>query len=249
MHQILKKTLIVAGLVIGLAGCHTNNETALQDKRTDRTLPIGYYSNENHEKSGNGGNAIILEGSDNDGPAVEIMDHTMGKESETNKRVMRSNNSASAPNPSAPLIDAKNARFGDPSLGGSDINYHGHLNNANSTQRKSYYNGYDGKLAEEVTTAAKSVENVKDARTIIYENNVIIGLQSRNGNLDEATKRNVHQAIRHHVADRNIYYVTNESRFNALKIMDNDLKNGGNREQINTEIKNLIRSINNNHRQ
>ena len=81
----------MAGLVIGLAGCNTNDETALQDKRTERTMPIGYYSNENHEKSGNGGNAIILEGSDNDGPAVEIMDHTFGRESETNKRVMRSN--------------------------------------------------------------------------------------------------------------------------------------------------------------
>ena len=103
MHQILKKSSIVVGLMIGLTGCNTNDETALQDKRTERTTPIGYYSNENHEKSGNGGNAIILEGSDNDGPAVEIMDNTLGRESETNKRVMRSSNSNTEPK-SAPLL-------------------------------------------------------------------------------------------------------------------------------------------------
>lgn len=246
MHQILKKSSIVAGLVIGLTGCNTNDETALQDKRTERAMPIGYYSNENHEKSGNGGNAIILEGADNDGPAVEMMDHTLGRESETNKRVMRSSNSDSKLNSAAPLIDDKNARFGDPMFGASDINYHGHLNNVNSTQRKSYHNGYDGKLAEKVTTAVKGTENVKDARTIVYENNVIIGLQLRNGNLAQETKRNVHQAVQRHVDGRTVYYVTNESRFNAIKAMDNDLKNGSNREQINTDIKHLIRSINSN---
>ena len=247
MHQILKKSSIVVGLMIGLTGCNTNDETALQDKRTERTMPIGYYSNENHEKSGNGGNAIILEGSDNDGPAVEIMDHTLGRESETNKRVMRSSNSNTEPK-SAPLLEDNNARFGNPMFGDSDINYHGHLNNANSTQRKSYHNGYEGKLAEKVTTAVKGIENVKDARTIVYENNVIIGLQLGNGNLAEETKRNVHQEVQRLVDSRAVYYVTNESRFNAIKAMDNDLKNGSDREQINTDIEHLIRSINKNQR-
>ena len=126
MPQILKKSSILAALVIALAGCNINDETALQDKRTERTLPIGYYSNENHEK--NGGNAIILDGADNDGPLVEIMDHTLGKESERNNSVMRSNNSDSEMNPLAPVNERKNTRLGEPMFGQRDENYHGHLN-------------------------------------------------------------------------------------------------------------------------
>lgn len=242
MQQFLKKSSIYATIVIGLTGCSTNDETALQDKRTERTLPIGYYSNENHEN--NGGNAIILEGSDNDGPAVEIMDHTLGKESETNRRVMRSSNSDSELNSLAPVDNRNNQRSVDPLIGQRAINYHGHLNNANSTQRQSYYTGYEGKFAERITTAVKGVQNVKDARTIVYGKNVIIGVQLANGNLVEETKRNIQQDIQKHVDGRTVYYVTNESRFNAIKAMDNDLRNGSSKEHINTDIKKLIRLMN-----
>lgn len=228
--------------MIGLTGCNTNDETALQDNRTKRTMPIGYYSNENHEN--NGGNAIILEGSDNDGPAVEIMDHTLGKESETNRKVMRSSNSDSESNSLAPVKNPNNQRKVTPYIGQGDYNYHGHLNNMNSTLRQSYYKGYEGKFAERVTAAVKGVENVKDARTIVYKNNVIVGVQLADGNLAEETKRNIQQVIQRHVDGRTVYYVTNESRFNAIKAMDNDLKNGSNREQINTDVEKLIQLLN-----
>ncbi|MBB6445896.1 YhcN/YlaJ family sporulation lipoprotein [Bacillus benzoevorans] len=242
MRQFLKKSSIFAALVIALTGCNTNDETALQDKRTDRTMPIGYYSNENHEN--NGGNAIILEGSDNDGPAVEMLDHTLGKESENNRRVMRSSNSDSESNSLAPVDNRNNQRSVKPLIGRSDINYHGHLSNADRIQRQSYYEGYEGKFAERVTTAVMGVQNVKDARTIVYGKNVIIGVQLANGNLAEETKKNIQQAVQRHVDGRTVYYVTNESRFNALKAMDNDLKNGVSREQMNTDIEKLIRLLN-----
>ncbi len=52
------------------------DETA-KDGRTDATLSIGYYSNEKHENKG--GNAVLLDGADNDGPVTEIMDHSLGQ--------------------------------------------------------------------------------------------------------------------------------------------------------------------------
>ncbi len=52
--------------------------------------PVGYYSNENHEN--NGGNAVLLDGADNDGPVTEIMDHSLGAERNTNQRFLRVRN-------------------------------------------------------------------------------------------------------------------------------------------------------------
>nr|WP_295969669.1 YhcN/YlaJ family sporulation lipoprotein [uncultured Bacillus sp.] len=239
MQQYLKRTAILAAIAVGITGCNKNDDTALQDKRTDRTLPVGYYSNENHEKTG--GNAIILDGADNDGPAVEILDHTLGKERETNKNVIRTRNKEV--NPLAP-VNNRNSRVGVPILGARDTNYHGHLNNVENTQRKSYENGYSGKFAERISTAVKGVPNVKDARTIVYGKDVIIAVQLENGIQANETKRQIQQAVSRHVDGRTVHYITNESRFNAVKVIDNDLKNGRVREQINMEIERLIRTAN-----
>lgn len=72
-------TLSIAAVFIGMAGCGADNEEASQNGEGGGTLPIGYYSNENH---GKGGNAILNE--ENDGPITEIMDHTFGGEGKGN---------------------------------------------------------------------------------------------------------------------------------------------------------------------
>ena len=87
--QKYQKFGLVPILLLGLVGCGNGDQTA-KDVRTDEPLTVGYYSNENHENKG--GNAVLLDGADNDGPVTEIMDHSLGAERNTNQRFLRVRN-------------------------------------------------------------------------------------------------------------------------------------------------------------
>ena len=72
--RMLLKWLCLAAAVIMIQGCGANNDGV--GGAGKGALPIGYYSNENHEKDGKS----ILNADDNDGPLTEFLDHTMGAE-------------------------------------------------------------------------------------------------------------------------------------------------------------------------
>lgn len=133
---------VIGFLSIGLAGCG-NDESAVQDRNTNRVQPFGYYSNENHQ---NGGNVQILD--DNDGPLIEIMDHSLGTEG-TNGRNDRQqylevkDENGNPKNPTRPLADTDRNFFErDNRFSRSDANYHGHLdgNRASTLRSTTDYN-------------------------------------------------------------------------------------------------------------
>ena len=239
MQQHIKFWLIPSIFIIGLTGCGNSNETAVQDQRNDETIPIGYYSNENHD--GNGGNAILLE-DDNDGPATETLDHTLGREREVNRQSVQKmkNNSG--------IYKINNrdiANDGEYNLGSNDKNYHGHLNNNDLPTRQSYYTGNDGKLSDQITNEAKRVGNVKDARTVIQDKNIIVGVLLNDKTKADETRRNIKNALEPYADGRNVKVMTNESQYNRIKVINNDLRNGGPNDQLNKEIKNLNEANNN----
>ncbi len=109
---------------IGLAGCG-NDESAVQDRNTERAQPFGYYSNENHH---NGGNVQILD--DNDGPITEMMDHTLGTEGTNDRRQILDvkDENGNPGNPTLPLAENDRNFFErDNRFSRSDANYHGQL--------------------------------------------------------------------------------------------------------------------------
>jgi spore cortex protein len=247
-----RKLGLLSILFVSLVGCGNGDKTTVQDQATGDTTPMGYYSNENHKN--NGGNAVLLDGADNDGPVTEIMDHSFGAERNTNQRFLRVNNKNdnNQANNISPMNNANpnpiengyqdNLNSRDPLIGGSDQNYHGQINNSNHATRQSYYNGNSGKLSGKITKVVGDVDNVKDAETVIYENNVIVGVQLNNAKLEGETKRKIQQAIQSQVKGRRIQVITNPSQYNRLKTINNDLRNGGPRGEINKDIKNLIQT-------
>lgn len=118
---------IIGLLSIGLAGCG-NDESAVQDRNTERAQPFGYYSNENHH---NGGNVQILD--DNDGPITEMMDHTLGTEGTNDRNDRRQildvkDENGNPGNPTQPLAENDRNFFErDNRFSRSDANYHGQL--------------------------------------------------------------------------------------------------------------------------
>jgi spore cortex protein len=217
-------------MALGLVACGTNNEGASDNGQGNQPLPMGYYSNENHEESG--GNADWLN-EDNDGPLTEMMDHTIGGESQD--REIRGVNNNAAPQ----------GKHGNTLFSRSDKNYHGHLNGNNSEARSSYYTNYDGNLAKKVGKEAATVVNVTDARAVIHDNQVIIGAILEDPQRADETKSSIRDAVKRHVNGKSVTVVTDEGTYNRIRTIDNTLREAGPRDQVNEDIDNMFRSINN----
>ncbi|MCQ6273547.1 YhcN/YlaJ family sporulation lipoprotein [Bacillus sp. V3B] len=256
MQQYRKLWMLSTIFIVGLTGCGQDDETAFQDKRTENTMPMGYYSNEEHES--NGGNAVLLDGSDNDGPAVEIMDHTWGVERETNKRYLRVNNENNKQLINSHMVNNQmtnntlrdilpdGVNTGDPTLGRSDVNYHGHMYMANQPTRQSYYNGYAGDYSKRITQATENVENVKEAQAFVDDEKVIIAVRLNDKMRVEETEKDIQEAVNPLLSGRTAQIVTNESQFNRIKVIDHDLRKGRSKEPLDKEMENVPQSNRNN---
>lgn len=220
-------TLISA---IGLVGCGNNNEGAQEGERGNQPLPIGYYSNENHEESGGNAN---WQNEDNDGPFTEIMDHTLSGEGKN--RNMRGVNNQAAPD----------GEFRDTLFSRNDMNYHGHLNKNDGGARSSYYTDYDGNLTKKVNQAAASVDNVADARSVVQGDKIVIGVVLKDANHIDETKSAVKNAVKKHVNGKSVTIVTNDSTYSRIRTIDNELREGGPKDQLEKDIDNLFQSVSN----
>jgi spore cortex protein len=239
---------LVPILLVSLVGCGKADQTA-ENGRTNEPLSVGYYSNENHENKG--GNAILLDGADNDGPITEMMDHSLGAERNSNQRFSNVNNLSdndlvnnSNPNPNpieTRYQDNLNSR--EPLMGGNRQNDDGHSNQSNHATHQNYYNG---NMSKRVTQLVGKVENVKETKTVIQGNNVIVGVRLNDKSREGETIKNIQKAIEPQLNGRKFYLITNDHQFRQLRKIDKDLRNGGPNDELNLEINKLIQMNNNN---
>lgn len=202
----------LAFLMIALTACGSNQGA----NGDDSPMPIGYFSNEQHEESG--GNARWLN-EDNDGPVTEMMDHSLGGEGK---------NEASQED--------------ETEFSRTDRNYHGHLNENNGGARSSYFTAYEGQLAKDLSERAESVVNVATARAIIHGDKVMIGAVMEDRNREEETKTAIKDAVEELLQGRKLYIDTKEGNYSRIKTLDNNLREGSPKEEIDREIKNMFQS-------
>ncbi|HYK72626.1 MAG TPA: YhcN/YlaJ family sporulation lipoprotein [Pseudoneobacillus sp.] len=226
-----------AVMAIGLVGCGNNDKAGVQN-RNNAAQPMGYYSNENHK-----GNARVL--NDNDGPVTEMMDHSYGAEGTRNVRKVGDGNGNSA-NPTLPLANTdRNLLQRDNRFSHSDANYHGHLNDNTKKARSSYFTAYEGELTEKIGNVTGAVPNVEDVRSVTYGSNVLIAVDLTDYSREEETKRDIVEAVQPYLRGRSVTVVTDEGTFSRLRQIDNDLRNGGPRERIDTDLKNMFQTFKN----
>lgn len=209
---------VAAIMSLGLVGCGINdNKTAIQDRNNDTVQPVGYYSNENH-RSNRGGNVQILDKTDNDGPVTEWMDHTLGNEGQHYRRLQNDGFSR------------------------KDVNYHSHLGFNDRKPRSSYYEGYDGNFINQINHAAH-VNNVRDVQSLVSGNDVLIAVNIADNSRKQETIANIRQAVNPFLNGKNSRIVTDPATFNRIKRIDNDLRQGGPRDQINLDTENIFNSL------
>jgi spore cortex protein len=239
-----KKYLVLplsAVMAFGLTGCGNDDDAAVQNRNNDTAQPMGYYSNENHN-----GNARVI--NDNDGPVTEWMDHSLGDEENNNnqRQVNNRTENGNPANPTRPLATTdRNLLQRDNRFSNGDANYHGHLNDNTNKPRSSYYNAYEGELTDKIGDVTGKVPNVEDVRSVTYGSNVLIAVDLTDFSKEEATKRDIKEAVQPYLRGRSVTVVTDEGTFSRIRNIDNDLRNGGPRDQINTDLRKMFQNFKN----
>jgi spore cortex protein len=147
-------------------------------------------------------------------------------------------------NPSRPLADYDKSFYQrDNRFSRSDANYHGHLDNNAREGRRSYYTAYEGQLSEKLGDKTSAVPNVEDARTVIYGSNILIAAVLADYSREEQTKQEIQKAVAPYLRGRNCTIVTDTGTFSRIRNIDNDLRDGGPREQIDLDIKDMFHSL------
>lgn len=189
-----------------LSGCGVNNDQTADENRVNVAQPMGYYSNENHEKN-NTGNVTIIDGQDNDGPLVEMMDHTFGEEGKNNGN----QNVKTAP----------------------------------IENNKTKENTYNTELAEKMANTTEKVENVKEANSLVYGDNVIIAIQVNDTSQISQTKDQIKNKLSPYVQGKDMSVITDRAIFSSIEDINKAIRNGQTDKTITNHINELIRDIDN----
>ncbi|GKU81417.1 YhcN/YlaJ family sporulation lipoprotein [Niallia sp. NCCP-28] len=204
------------GLSICLTGCGISDEEA-NNKEINNAKPMGYYSNEHHERN-NGGNARILDNEDNDGPLVEMMDHTLGEEGQTG----------------ASNVENVNDRRQTRAETKEEITNRGNRTNVT----------YDNQLAKTIDQKSASVKNIKDAHSLVYGNNVLLAVQMYDKREMDATKKRLEKKITPYAGDKNISIITDQGIFSGIEEINKKIREGKPNKTITNNIEDIFEQLN-----
>lgn len=219
MRKVKLVAPVLLTLSFGLTGCGVNEDETADRNRLNNTRPIGYYSNEQHEGNNGVGNT------DNDGPITEMMDHTFGDEGNRNGSKVRNVNNRNGTN-----VRNINNRNND----------HDNVNTNDRDERVSY----DTELAEKISDRVTKMDNVKNARTLVYRENVLVALEVENTKNIAKTKAQVKDKLNDLLNGRDISVVTDRGVFNSIEDINRSIRNGQPRQTINNNIENIFQDLN-----
>lgn len=220
MHKNKLVAPVLLTLTFGLAGCGVNEDETADQNRLNNARPIGYYSNEQHEVNNDNRSTT-----DNDGPITEMMDHTFGDEDNRN------------------------------GIGGQDVNNRDgvnvrNVNNRNTTRDNSNIDNredkvsYDTDLAEKVSNVAAKIDNVKNARSIVYGDNVLVALEVENTKNIEQTKTKVKDKLDDSLNGRDISVVTDRGIFTSIEDINRSIRKGQPQQTITNNIEHIFNDLN-----
>ncbi|GAA1370322.1 YhcN/YlaJ family sporulation lipoprotein [Peribacillus frigoritolerans] len=125
----------------------------------------------------------------------------------------------------------------------SDRNYHGHESKPLKA-KSSYYNSYEGTLADRVNGVANKVEQVSDARTIIMQDEMLVALLLDDYSQANDVKQRIKKEIGPLTNGRTLYVTTDEGVYFRTMTLDNNLRDGDTREMIILDANDMFDNLN-----
>lgn len=124
-----------------------------------------------------------------------------------------------------------------------DRNYHGHESKP-LRARSSYYNAYEGELADQVNGVANSEDSVIDSRAIIMEDEMLVALLLDDYNQAKAVKESVMKKVEPLTEGRTLNVTTDKGVYFRTMTLDNNLRDGDTRDSIILDANDMFDNLN-----
>jgi spore cortex protein len=209
-------------LAVGLSGCANDDRAAMDKDNKNMGQPVGYYSNENHKNGSNG-----MPG-DNDGPFTELMDHNLGIENQANNEERRKqfrdrDENGNPPNPTKPLANHDHNFFQrDNEFSTSDVNYHGHTNQRLGNTKTTTKPENQDRITEKIKSKVADIENVREIRSVLYGNSVMVSVKLNNNKRAEETKRAIQNTVKPMVDGKSVQVIVDDGALGRDGNRNND---------------------------
>jgi len=165
---------------------------------------------------GNTNQDLDNDGNDSELPLGYYSNERHEQESTGNARVLGNQDN------DGPLTEAMDHTFG---LEGQQ----NRVKARNVNQQKSLgdnVNAYDTELADKINNAALKVKNVKDVRTVVYNDNVLIALEVNNRKTINATKADVRKNVGSYIKGKEASIVTDKGIFLNIDSINKGIRKG-----------------------
>jgi spore cortex protein len=105
-----------------------------------------------------------------------------------------------------------------------------------------YHEDYDGALAERIAKKVNAIRGVDDAHVILEDNNVIVGVDTRENKKEELTKK-VRETTAKMAPDRDVKVVSDQKMVNRIENVDDDLRDGRAYTDVETDVRGIMDDI------
>ncbi|WP_332631202.1 YhcN/YlaJ family sporulation lipoprotein [Halalkalibacter flavus] len=92
------------------------------------------------------------------------------------------------------------------------------------TRAMNYHKDYDGQTVQRLAERCERIDGVEDARVIVHENDVVVGITT-NGDMDDV-KRKVEKTVNGLAKDKDVRVVTDSDAVGRIRNMDDRLRTG-----------------------
>ncbi|MFB7639406.1 YhcN/YlaJ family sporulation lipoprotein [Peribacillus butanolivorans] len=124
-----------------------------------------------------------------------------------------------------------------------DRNYHGHESKP-LRARSSYYNAYEGELADQINGVANLEDSVIDSRAIIMEDEMLVALLLADYNQAKAVKESVMKKVEPLTEGRTLNVTTDKGVYFRTMTLDNNLRDGDTRDSIILDANDMFDNLN-----
>ncbi|OOE13755.1 YhcN/YlaJ family sporulation lipoprotein [Fictibacillus arsenicus] len=105
-----------------------------------------------------------------------------------------------------------------------------------------YHEDYDGALAERIANKVNDIRGVDDAHVILEDNNVIVGVDTKENKKEELTKK-VRETTAKMTPDRDVKVVSDQKIVDRIENVDNDLRDGRAYTEVETDVRGIMGDI------
>ncbi len=116
-------------------------------------------------------------------------------------------------------------------------------NQNNRNEAANYHRNYDSETVEKISREIRDIDGVQDARVIVHDDDVVVGIQA-DKNINDVRDK-VEDRVNDVVDDKDVRVVTDSDAYGRIRTMDDDLRGGAAFEEIGATFDDMLGDLGN----